>query len=82
MKQNDLLIFVLNFCSHQTQEAVHTLSAMTAGIRRNWIQAVMKNVRPSTAPDVARCVPTHDAVKQKWFLSLKYLYFVYKLFPA
>uniref|UniRef100_A0A671KHQ8 Myosin phosphatase Rho-interacting protein-like n=1 Tax=Sinocyclocheilus anshuiensis TaxID=1608454 RepID=A0A671KHQ8_9TELE len=34
-----------------TQEAVHTLSAMTAGIRRNWIQAVMKNVRPSTAPD-------------------------------
>uniref|UniRef100_A0A672FQF3 Myosin phosphatase Rho-interacting protein-like n=1 Tax=Salarias fasciatus TaxID=181472 RepID=A0A672FQF3_SALFA len=37
-----------------TQEGVHTLSAMTAGIRRNWIQAVMKNVRPSTAPDVAR----------------------------
>uniref|UniRef100_A0A3P8R1F4 PH domain-containing protein n=1 Tax=Astatotilapia calliptera TaxID=8154 RepID=A0A3P8R1F4_ASTCA len=35
-----------------TQEGVHTLSAMTAGIRRNWIQAVMKNVRPSTAPDV------------------------------
>lgn len=40
----------------QTQEGVHTLSAMTAGIRRNWIQAVMKNVRPSTAPDVARSV--------------------------
>uniref|UniRef100_A0A8C6L0N4 Myosin phosphatase Rho interacting protein n=1 Tax=Nothobranchius furzeri TaxID=105023 RepID=A0A8C6L0N4_NOTFU len=37
-----------------TQEGVHTLSAMTAGIRRNWIQAVMKNVRPSNAPDVAR----------------------------
>ncbi|XP_037547244.1 myosin phosphatase Rho-interacting protein isoform X2 [Nematolebias whitei] len=36
-----------------TQEGVYTLSAMTAGIRRNWIQAVMKNVRPSTAPDVA-----------------------------
>ncbi|XP_010863750.1 myosin phosphatase Rho-interacting protein isoform X3 [Esox lucius] len=36
-----------------TQEGVHTLSAMTAGIRRNWIQAVMKNVRPATAPDVA-----------------------------
>uniref|UniRef100_A0A3B4U7T8 Myosin phosphatase Rho interacting protein n=1 Tax=Seriola dumerili TaxID=41447 RepID=A0A3B4U7T8_SERDU len=36
-----------------TQEGVHTLSAMTGGIRRNWIQAVMKNVRPSTAPDVA-----------------------------
>uniref|UniRef100_A0A7N6BEU3 PH domain-containing protein n=1 Tax=Anabas testudineus TaxID=64144 RepID=A0A7N6BEU3_ANATE len=39
-----------------TQEGVHTLSAMTAGIRRNWIQAVMKNVRPSTAPDVASSV--------------------------
>uniref|UniRef100_A0A8C2ZCU8 Myosin phosphatase Rho interacting protein n=1 Tax=Cyclopterus lumpus TaxID=8103 RepID=A0A8C2ZCU8_CYCLU len=39
-----------------TQEVVHTLSAMTAGIRRNWIQAVMKNVRPSPAPDVARSV--------------------------
>ncbi|CAB1338208.1 unnamed protein product, partial [Coregonus sp. 'balchen'] len=36
-----------------TQEGMHTLSAMTAGIRRNWIQAVMKSVRPSTAPDVA-----------------------------
>ncbi|XP_071247523.1 myosin phosphatase Rho-interacting protein-like isoform X2 [Salvelinus alpinus] len=36
-----------------TQEGMHILSAMTAGIRRNWIQAVMKNVRPSTAPDVA-----------------------------
>ncbi|CDQ91152.1 unnamed protein product, partial [Oncorhynchus mykiss] len=34
-----------------TREGLHTLSAMTAGIRRNWIQAVMKNVRPSTAPD-------------------------------
>uniref|UniRef100_A0A668AVU6 Myosin phosphatase Rho interacting protein n=1 Tax=Myripristis murdjan TaxID=586833 RepID=A0A668AVU6_9TELE len=51
-----------------TQEGVHTLSAMTAGIRRNWIQAVMKNVRPSTAPDVARseeslqhCYVTQDS---------------------
>ncbi|KAJ8413731.1 hypothetical protein AAFF_G00082380 [Aldrovandia affinis] len=42
-----------------TQEAVYTLSAMTAGIRRNWIQAVMKNVRPSTAPDVASLVDDH-----------------------
>uniref|UniRef100_A0A8D2ZN71 Myosin phosphatase Rho interacting protein n=1 Tax=Scophthalmus maximus TaxID=52904 RepID=A0A8D2ZN71_SCOMX len=42
-----------------TQEGVHTLSAMTAGIRRNWIQAVMKNVRPSTAPDVASREGTH-----------------------
>uniref|UniRef100_A0A1A7X7J8 PH domain-containing protein n=1 Tax=Iconisemion striatum TaxID=60296 RepID=A0A1A7X7J8_9TELE len=36
-----------------TQEGVHSLSAMTAGIRRNWIQAVMKNVKPSNTPDVA-----------------------------
>uniref|UniRef100_A0A672G1X1 Myosin phosphatase Rho interacting protein n=1 Tax=Salarias fasciatus TaxID=181472 RepID=A0A672G1X1_SALFA len=28
-----------------------TLSAMTSGIRRNWIQAIMKNVRPTIAPD-------------------------------
>uniref|UniRef100_A0A3Q2YI08 Myosin phosphatase Rho interacting protein n=1 Tax=Hippocampus comes TaxID=109280 RepID=A0A3Q2YI08_HIPCM len=43
----------------QTQEGVYTLSAMTAGIRRNWIQAVMKNVRPSTAPDVASSTDDH-----------------------
>ncbi|XP_059509803.1 uncharacterized protein LOC125463524 isoform X1 [Stegostoma tigrinum] len=36
-----------------TQEALFTLSAMTAGIRRNWMQALMKNIRPSKAPDVA-----------------------------
>uniref|UniRef100_A0A668AVU0 Myosin phosphatase Rho interacting protein n=1 Tax=Myripristis murdjan TaxID=586833 RepID=A0A668AVU0_9TELE len=44
-----------------TQEGVHTLSAMTAGIRRNWIQAVMKNVRPSTAPDVASSTDDHGS---------------------
>ncbi|XP_076122654.1 uncharacterized protein LOC143102736 isoform X1 [Alosa pseudoharengus] len=35
-----------------TQTQVHTLAAMTAGIRRNWIQALAKNVRPSNAPDI------------------------------
>uniref|UniRef100_A0A8C6L429 Myosin phosphatase Rho interacting protein n=1 Tax=Nothobranchius furzeri TaxID=105023 RepID=A0A8C6L429_NOTFU len=31
-----------------------TLSAMTSGIRRNWIQAIMKNVRPTvTTPDLS-----------------------------
>ncbi|XP_056286313.1 myosin phosphatase Rho-interacting protein-like isoform X7 [Pseudoliparis swirei] len=44
-----------------TQEGVHTLSAMTAGIRRNWIQAVMKNVRPSTAPYVASSTEDHGS---------------------
>ncbi|CAL8284591.1 unnamed protein product [Merluccius merluccius] len=42
-----------------TQEGTHTLSAMTAGIRRNWIQAVKKNARPSTAPDVASSTEDH-----------------------
>uniref|UniRef100_A0A3Q3R7T1 PH domain-containing protein n=1 Tax=Monopterus albus TaxID=43700 RepID=A0A3Q3R7T1_MONAL len=37
-----------------TLNAVYTLSAMTAGIRKNWIQALMKNVQPASAPDVAR----------------------------
>ncbi|XP_054457263.1 myosin phosphatase Rho-interacting protein isoform X4 [Anoplopoma fimbria] len=44
-----------------TQEGAHTLSAMTAGIRRNWIQAIMKNVRPSTAPDVASSTEDHGS---------------------
>ncbi|KAK6478335.1 protein outspread-like [Huso huso] len=44
-----------------TNEGVYTLSAMTAGIRRNWIQAVMKNVRPSTAPDVASLPDEHGS---------------------
>ncbi|XP_066497761.1 myosin-11 [Hoplias malabaricus] len=35
-----------------TNDGVFTLCAMTYGIRRNWIQAVMKNVRPPVAPDV------------------------------
>lgn len=37
-----------------TKDGVFTLCAMTYGIRRNWIQAVMKNVRPAVPPDVAR----------------------------
>ncbi|XP_071321106.1 myosin phosphatase Rho-interacting protein-like [Trachinotus anak] len=41
-----------------TQKAVYTLSAMTAGIRKNWIQSLMKNVHPANAPDVAS-LPGH-----------------------
>ncbi|XP_027539670.1 myosin phosphatase Rho-interacting protein isoform X2 [Neopelma chrysocephalum] len=37
-----------------TKEGEFTLSAMTSGIRRNWIQTIMKHVRPTTAPDVTR----------------------------
>ncbi|XP_047464237.1 myosin phosphatase Rho-interacting protein isoform X8 [Mugil cephalus] len=36
------------------KDGASTLSAMTSGIRRNWIQAIMKNVRPIIAPDVTR----------------------------
>uniref|UniRef100_A0A3B4A516 PH domain-containing protein n=1 Tax=Periophthalmus magnuspinnatus TaxID=409849 RepID=A0A3B4A516_9GOBI len=35
-----------------TREAVFTLSAMTAGIRRNWIEVLKKCVRPSSSPDL------------------------------
>ncbi|XP_060951079.1 myosin phosphatase Rho-interacting protein isoform X5 [Limanda limanda] len=41
----------------QCTEGACTLSAMTSGIRRNWIQAIMKNVRPTIAPDVTRSLP-------------------------
>ncbi|XP_067912070.1 myosin phosphatase Rho-interacting protein-like isoform X2 [Heterodontus francisci] len=40
-----------------TKMKVYTLSAMTSGIRKNWIQAIMKNVRPVTTPDVTRSLP-------------------------
>ncbi|XP_072225680.1 uncharacterized protein [Leuresthes tenuis] len=35
----------------QTKDGVYTLCAMTSGIRRNWVQAVLKNVRPSLTHD-------------------------------
>ncbi|XP_034297433.1 myosin phosphatase Rho-interacting protein isoform X3 [Pantherophis guttatus] len=37
-----------------TKEGKFILSAMTSGIRRNWIQTIMKHVRPTVAPDVTR----------------------------
>uniref|UniRef100_A0A803YR48 TRIO and F-actin binding protein n=1 Tax=Meleagris gallopavo TaxID=9103 RepID=A0A803YR48_MELGA len=37
-----------------TKDAIFTLSAMTSGIRRNWIEALRKNVRPISAPDVTK----------------------------
>ncbi|XP_034394719.1 TRIO and F-actin binding protein b isoform X1 [Cyclopterus lumpus] len=38
----------------QTREAAHTLSAMTAGIRRNWIEVLKKCIRPSSSPDLTQ----------------------------
>ncbi|XP_038156999.1 sporulation-specific protein 15 isoform X4 [Cyprinodon tularosa] len=46
-----------------------TLSAMTSGIRRNWIQAIMKNVRPTIAPDVTRSVPDENMKGQQVMLE-------------
>ncbi|RXM32817.1 Myosin phosphatase Rho-interacting protein [Acipenser ruthenus] len=45
-----------------TKEGAFTLSAMTSGIRRNWIQAIMKNARPTTAPDVTSSLPEEAKV--------------------
>ncbi|XP_067310283.1 TRIO and F-actin binding protein b isoform X2 [Pseudorasbora parva] len=38
----------------QTRDAAVTLSAMTAGIRRNWIEVLRKNVQPSSSPDLTQ----------------------------
>uniref|UniRef100_A0A3P8XUS3 PH domain-containing protein n=1 Tax=Esox lucius TaxID=8010 RepID=A0A3P8XUS3_ESOLU len=45
-----------------SKEGACTLSAMTSGIRRNWIQAITKNVRPTISPpDVTRSLPEEKA---------------------
>uniref|UniRef100_A0A5F9CF78 Myosin phosphatase Rho interacting protein n=1 Tax=Oryctolagus cuniculus TaxID=9986 RepID=A0A5F9CF78_RABIT len=43
--------------AEETKEGEFTLSAMTSGIRRNWIQTIMKHVHPATAPDVTSSLP-------------------------
>ncbi|XP_070703538.1 early endosome antigen 1 [Pempheris klunzingeri] len=48
----------------QTRDGVYTLCAMTSGMRRNWVQAVLKNVRPSLTPDVA-CSASGQKTQQK-----------------
>ncbi|XP_040927925.1 golgin subfamily A member 4-like [Betta splendens] len=35
----------------ESRDGVYTLCAMTSGMRRNWVQAVLKNVRPSQTHD-------------------------------
>ncbi|XP_051971103.1 myosin phosphatase Rho-interacting protein-like isoform X2 [Xyrauchen texanus] len=52
-----------------SKEGAFTLSAMTSGIRRNWIQAILKNMRPTVAPDVTRSLPEEQSrsnVEQKF----------------
>ncbi|XP_045149241.1 myosin phosphatase Rho-interacting protein [Echinops telfairi] len=43
-----------------TKEGEFALSAMTSGIRRNWIQTIMKHVHPTTAPDVTSSLPQEE----------------------
>ena len=40
-----------------TKEGALTLSAMTSGIRRNWIQTIMKHVHLTSASDVTSSLP-------------------------
>ncbi|KAM9555413.1 myosin phosphatase Rho-interacting protein isoform 5-T6 [Guaruba guarouba] len=52
-----------------TKEGEFTLSAMTTGIRRNWIQTIMKHVRPTTAPDVTSSLPEEKSKTSSSFES-------------
>ncbi|XP_066496822.1 myosin phosphatase Rho-interacting protein isoform X3 [Tiliqua scincoides] len=52
-----------------TKEGEFTLSAMTSGIRRNWIQTIMKHVRPTTAPDVTSSLPEEKSKTSSSFDS-------------
>ncbi|XP_075035284.1 myosin phosphatase Rho-interacting protein isoform X2 [Mixophyes fleayi] len=52
-----------------TKEGEYTLSAMTSGIRRNWIQTIMKHVRPNTAPDVTSSLPEEKSKTASSFVS-------------
>ncbi|KAM4025086.1 myosin phosphatase Rho-interacting protein isoform 9-T12 [Anomaloglossus baeobatrachus] len=55
-----------------TKEGEFTLSAMTSGIRRNWIQTIMKHVRPNTAPDVTSSLPEEKSKTASSFVSSSY----------
>lgn len=62
-----LTLFITLF--KQTKDGVFTLCAMTYGIRRNWVQAVMKNIRPTVAPDVTWYIIKTSCHYQKYILS-------------
>ncbi|KAJ8384119.1 hypothetical protein AAFF_G00208210 [Aldrovandia affinis] len=44
----------------QTREAVFTLSAMTSGIRRNWVEVLRKSVLPRISTDITRVPDSSD----------------------
>lgn len=58
-----VLDLIMSIILLQTKDGVFTLCAMTYGIRRNWIQAVMKNIQTSVAPDVT------------WYIVIKVFHF-------
>ncbi|XP_041431729.1 protein outspread isoform X2 [Xenopus laevis] len=51
------------------KEGEFILSAMTSGIRRNWIQTIMKHMRPNTAPDVTSSLPEEKSKTSSSFSS-------------
>lgn len=55
----------------QTREAVFTLSAMTAGIRRNWIEVLKKSIRPNGSPDLTQSVHTHKKTLKYIFINIR-----------
>uniref|UniRef100_A0A673GMM6 Si:ch211-23l10.3 n=1 Tax=Sinocyclocheilus rhinocerous TaxID=307959 RepID=A0A673GMM6_9TELE len=60
-----------------TKNGVFTLCAMTYGIRRNWVQAVMKNIHPTVAPDVTWYNIKTSCHSQKYIYPLR-IFHTYK----
>ncbi|XP_029292899.1 nuclear mitotic apparatus protein 1 [Cottoperca gobio] len=50
-----------NKVKKQTRDGVHTLCAMTSGMRHNWVQAVLNNVRSSPTADVTSSLSEQKA---------------------
>ncbi|XP_042249440.1 trichohyalin [Thunnus maccoyii] len=44
-----------------TRDGVHTLCAVTTDMRCNWVQAVLKSVKPTLTPDVTNSLLEHNA---------------------
>uniref|UniRef100_A0A671SB24 PH domain-containing protein n=1 Tax=Sinocyclocheilus anshuiensis TaxID=1608454 RepID=A0A671SB24_9TELE len=60
-----------------TKNGVFTLCAMTYGIRRNWVQAVMKNIHRTVAPDVTWYNIKTSCHSQKYIYPLR-IFHTYK----
>ncbi|XP_037544445.1 nuclear mitotic apparatus protein 1 [Nematolebias whitei] len=49
----------------QSKDGVYTLCAMTSGMRRNWVQAVLKNVRPGLPQELTSSVSEQKEEQQE-----------------